>query len=365
MELETEIPIWFHGRVKWISNLTTRSTCFDVIQAILSSSSSSLSLDYHSSKINEDYQLYECWRGIERPLKSRCRLLKLWRSWSGECQNVILTLRSRQEQTIPTYIRIRQQENKLNKLKRQVKKVDKQIEKLNCLNKLNENDNNIITYLNVSHSIIRLNNEIDNKKKDILRLSFDIENENNEDFVENDFKNLLYDVNQTLISSRKLTQLSDELDQKITTTIEDIDQKQILLDELELDYALQDNIDIDSLDDQHEQNEQLFSIKQIFSSPNPIIPIKALTVQSRPTAIVEPSLSTFKSKESLPKSKTSPLLLNNLHIEEKSFKKTNINMMSSSSIRYNDLFQSLNNNDRCDQTVISIHSNDQQLVTLV
>ena len=45
----------------------------DVIEAILSSS-----LDcYSSSKKSENYHLYESWRGVERTLKSRCRLLQI------------------------------------------------------------------------------------------------------------------------------------------------------------------------------------------------------------------------------------------------------------------------------------------------
>jgi len=260
MELETEIPIWFNGRVKWISNLTYRSKCSDVIQAILSS------LDYHSSEINEKYVLYESWGGVERTLKSRCRLLKLWKSWDEESPNVILTLRSQEEEIIPTHILIRQQENKLNKLKNQLKRTNQQIEKLNVYKKLNQNDNTILTYLNISRSIIRLNNQIENQEKFIFNLTNQIRNENKQDFIQNDFKKLLYDVNQTFISSRKLTHLSDQLDQQINQINQDIDQKQTLLDELELDFALQENIDIDSLNDQDE-----------IKSSETILPMKTLS----------------------------------------------------------------------------------------
>ncbi len=257
MELEIEIPIWYKGKVKWISNLTSRSTCSDVIQAILTS----VSLDCRSSELNEDYVLYECWRGIERPLKCRCRLLKLWNSWAGECENVILTLRSREEERIPTHILIRQQEKKLNKLKHQLKKTDKQIEYFN----LNETNKEMLTYLNISRSIIHLNNQIKNQENLILRLTLDIEKENEQqDSIKDDFKKILYDVNQTLITSRKLTILSDKIDQQINQTNDNIDQKHILLDELELDYALYDNIDIDSLDDQDdEQSPTIISIKTL------------------------------------------------------------------------------------------------------
>jgi hypothetical protein len=260
MELETEIPIWFNGRVKWISNLNSRSTCSDIIEAILSS------LDGHSSQTNEEYLIYECWRGVERALKSRCRLLKLWKSWGGESQNVMLTLRSRKDETIPTHIIIRQQEKKLKKLKNQIKKTDKQIEKFD----INNNDK-MLNYLNLSRSIIHLNNQIEKQEKIIFNLTNKIENENKkDDFIENDFKQILFDVNQTLISSRKLTNLSDQLDQQINLINQDIENKQLLLDELELDFALQENIDIDSLDD---QDDDIVYFKNNSPSPPPTINI--------------------------------------------------------------------------------------------
>ena len=111
MDLEAEIPIWFNGRVKWISNLTTRSTCSDVIRAILSTDGT------YCSRPNEDFVLYESWRGVERPLKARCRLLKLWNSWAGESQNVTLTLRIHPPKSTSTHLLIRQQDKKLAKLK--------------------------------------------------------------------------------------------------------------------------------------------------------------------------------------------------------------------------------------------------------
>jgi len=242
MELETEIPIWFNGRVKWISNLSCRSKCSDVIEAILSSIDS----NFNS---NENYILYESWRGVERPLKSRCRLLKLWKSWGGESENVILTLRSRKQENISTKFLIK----KNKKLK----------------SKFNNNNDKMLTYLNISRSIIRLNNQINNQEKLIFHLTNKIENENKEEnyFNENDFKEILSDVNQTLIYSRKLTILSDQFDQQINLINDQIENKQIILDELELDLALQENIHIDNIDFK-------------FDSPSPsptITPIKTLS----------------------------------------------------------------------------------------
>lgn len=360
MELETEIPIWFNGKVKWISNLSCRSKCCDIIEAILSSNK-------RLCEINDEYILYECWRGVERALKPRCRLLKLWKSWEKESENVILTLRSSKEEKIPKYFKIREQNKKLNKLKNEIKKKDEQINKLNISFKTNH-------FLNLSNSIYYFNQQIQNQENIIFYLKNQIQNQ-----IQNDFKQILFDVNQTLSYSRKLTNLSDQLDQQIYLINQNIEKKQIILDELELDWALQENIYIHSLDDDQYQH----SFKQNSPSPpnlSPILPIKTLTgfiffsfhfylfikiVLNRPTAIVEPNLSKLKSKESLSINKTSSLKLNKLKKQEKIFTKTKIEFIPFS-IPKKSFFQlDNNNNDESDTGISSIYSNDEQLITLV
>jgi hypothetical protein len=277
MDLEIEIPIWYNGKMKWISNLTTRSTCSDVIQAILSTDENQI------SPSNNNFVLYESWRGIERPLKSRCRLLKLWNSWAGESSNVTLTLRTHQIQSTSTQILIRQQDKKLEKIKRQLKRTDKQIEKFSLI----DNNQSISTYLNLYRSITNTQIQLENQQKLISCLISDIENENHfKNYNQDDLTKILFDVNQTLIISRELTEQSEELDQQIIKINEEIDRKQYLLDELELDYALDQNIDLDSLDDNDDDDQdQLFkeervSTKDLSPSPPPppiIIPQKTQT----------------------------------------------------------------------------------------
>lgn len=275
MDLEVEIPIWYNGKMKWISNLTTRSTCSDVVQAILSTD------ENHSFPSNEDHILYESWCGVERPLKPRCRLLKLWNSWAGESQNVTITLRSHQQKATSTHFLIRQQDKKLEKLKRQLKRTDKQIEKFT--NVQNNNNQSMLSYLNLYRSIINTQTQLENQQKLISRLIFDIENETRTDFNQDNFKQILSDVNKTLTISRQLTEQSEELDEQINKTNEEIDRKQCLLDELELDYALDQTIDIDSLDDDDQnQIEFLFkqervSTKNISPSPSPVFSQKIQT----------------------------------------------------------------------------------------
>ena len=273
MDLEVEIPIWYNGKMKWISNLTTRSTCSDVIQAILSTDE-----NYFSPQSSDDFTLYESWRGVERPLKSRCRLLKLWNSWAGESQNVTLTLRThQQQQSTSTHILLRKQDKKLEKLKRQLKRTDKQIEKFTHIE--NEANQSMSTYLNLYRSIIHTQTKLEHQQKLIANLITDIEHENRiTDINPEDLANLLTDVNQTLIISRELTEQSEELDQQIHKTNDEIDRKQYLLDELELDYALDQNIDLDSLDDEEQESSNIHfkqervSTKDISPSPPPLPP---------------------------------------------------------------------------------------------
>lgn len=276
MELEIEIPIWYNGKMKWISNLTTRSTCFDVMQAILSTD------ENYFPQANENYIIYESWRGVERPLKSRCRLLKLWNSWAGESQNVTLTLRNQhqlqqQPSSTPAHVRIRHHDKKT---KRHTKRTaDKQIE--------NSNNQSMLSYLNLYRSIMNTQTQLEYQQQLISCLIADIENETRVDFNQDDLTKILSDVNKTLIISRKLNEQSEDLDEKINKTNKEIDQKQHLLDELELDYALDQNIDIDSLedDDDNDQDQSPFSFEQERvstkeispSPPNIIIPQKTQT----------------------------------------------------------------------------------------
>ena len=279
MDLEVEIPIWFNGKMKWISNLTSRSTCSDVVRAILATDGRK------SCSADANYHLYECWRGVERPLKSRCRLLKLWHSWAGECGNVTLTLRTQASSSPSTHLLVRQQEKRLERFQRQVKRTDKQLEKLtdnqHCV--ASEHHQSLITYSNLSRSIIQTTHQLERQEKQIARLIGQIELETRTEWNEEELTRILTDVNQTLIVSRELNEQSDELDGEIHRTNEEIDRKQYLLDELELDDALDQNIDLDSLDDDEDQRtstlrfaHERVSNKDLSPSP-PVLPQKFKT----------------------------------------------------------------------------------------
>ena len=275
MDPEVEIPIWYNGKMKWISNLTTHSTCYEVIQAILST---------NENQSNDDYILFESWRGVERPLKSRCRLLKLWNSWASESQNVTLTLRAHPQQLTSAHFLIQQQGKKLEKLKRQLKRTDKQIEKVT--NVQHDNNQSLLSYLELYHSIVKTQTQLEYQQNLMSCLISDIENETRTDISRNNLTKVLIDVNQTLIISRELTEQSDELDQQINKINDEIDRKQCLLDELELDDALDQNIDIDSLnddDDDLEESSFLFRQERVSIKDNTPSPSPSPTILSQKT----------------------------------------------------------------------------------
>ncbi|XP_033752313.1 ras association domain-containing protein 10-like isoform X3 [Pecten maximus] len=86
-----EIPVWVEGTQKWVTGLTKRTTCDDVIYALL----------YQEGKQDHDstdnYTMYERWRDVERPLQGRTKIIKIWRAWGAEQYNVQLTMKHNKE----------------------------------------------------------------------------------------------------------------------------------------------------------------------------------------------------------------------------------------------------------------------------
>lgn len=87
-----EIPVWYGGAEKWITGIHRRTTCDDVVKALLGSSD--------PSKDQGGYVLVERWRKVERALDSKSRIMKLWNKWGDEQCNVKLSLK-RIHQSVP------------------------------------------------------------------------------------------------------------------------------------------------------------------------------------------------------------------------------------------------------------------------
>ncbi|XP_052268855.1 ras association domain-containing protein 9-like isoform X2 [Dreissena polymorpha] len=84
---DIEIPIWVKGTQKWVTGLTKRTTCDDVIYALLYQDG------LHEHVNTSAYAIFEKWREVERPLQGRTKIVKIWRTWGADQTNVHLSMR--------------------------------------------------------------------------------------------------------------------------------------------------------------------------------------------------------------------------------------------------------------------------------
>lgn len=84
---ELEIPIWVKGTQKWVTGLTKRTTCDDVIYALLYQEG------LHETANTSAYAIFEKWKEVERPLQGRTKIIKVWRTWGAEQANVHLSMK--------------------------------------------------------------------------------------------------------------------------------------------------------------------------------------------------------------------------------------------------------------------------------
>ncbi|XP_046665792.1 ras association domain-containing protein 10-like [Homalodisca vitripennis] len=75
-----ELPVWVSGQQLWVRGVDRKTTCADVISALL-------------GRPDESYVIVERWRKVERPLGGETRLLKLWSAWGDAQRDVRLSLR--------------------------------------------------------------------------------------------------------------------------------------------------------------------------------------------------------------------------------------------------------------------------------
>ncbi|XP_064482553.1 ras association domain-containing protein 10-like [Ornithodoros turicata] len=92
--MTAEIPVWVGGVQKWVTGITKRTTCEDIVRAVLASSRSSRHKSSESSSRDpRNYALVERWPRGERPLDNQSRILKHWKSCGEEQSKVRFTLR--------------------------------------------------------------------------------------------------------------------------------------------------------------------------------------------------------------------------------------------------------------------------------
>uniref|UniRef100_A0A8D2LIK2 Ras-associating domain-containing protein n=1 Tax=Varanus komodoensis TaxID=61221 RepID=A0A8D2LIK2_VARKO len=90
---EKQISVWICQEEKLISGLSKRTTCSDVVRVLLDDRGM-LSGPPHS------YCIVEKWRGFERILPNKTKILRLWAAWGDEQENVRFVL-VRSEASLP------------------------------------------------------------------------------------------------------------------------------------------------------------------------------------------------------------------------------------------------------------------------
>ncbi|XP_060694535.1 ras association domain-containing protein 10-like [Hemiscyllium ocellatum] len=85
-----KLSVWLCQEEKLVSGLSRRTTCADVVAAVLEESrrSGAAALSGDPST----YCLVEKWRGFERTLPDRTRILRLWSAWGEERERVTFVL---------------------------------------------------------------------------------------------------------------------------------------------------------------------------------------------------------------------------------------------------------------------------------
>ncbi|TRY54517.1 hypothetical protein DNTS_033387 [Danionella cerebrum] len=87
---ESKISVWVCREEKLVSGLSKRTTCADVVKVLLEDQNfqqgAVLSGPAHS------YCIVEKWRGFERTLPNKTKVLRLWNAWGEEQENVRFVL---------------------------------------------------------------------------------------------------------------------------------------------------------------------------------------------------------------------------------------------------------------------------------
>ncbi|XP_028649753.1 ras association domain-containing protein 10 [Erpetoichthys calabaricus] len=94
MELEEcKISVWVCREEKLVSGLTRRTTCADVVKVLLEDQD-----QQHGTTAGmlsgppQSYCIVEKWRGFERILPNKTKILRLWSAWGDEQENVRFVL---------------------------------------------------------------------------------------------------------------------------------------------------------------------------------------------------------------------------------------------------------------------------------
>lgn len=96
--MTAELPVWVFGRCRWVSGVCRRTTCQDVLEAVLTAPTPAPADQDPAPGAGPAgpgghfdpaaYVIVERWKGVERRLDGRVRILKVWSTW-GEAQSEV------------------------------------------------------------------------------------------------------------------------------------------------------------------------------------------------------------------------------------------------------------------------------------
>ncbi|XP_066490381.1 ras association domain-containing protein 9 [Tiliqua scincoides] len=89
---DREIVVWVCQEEKIVSGLTKRTTCTQVIEALLEEHQATFAEKKFLFGQPKDYCIIEKWRGSERVLPPLTKMLRLWKAWGEEQPNLHFVL---------------------------------------------------------------------------------------------------------------------------------------------------------------------------------------------------------------------------------------------------------------------------------
>jgi len=82
-----EIPFWLYpDKPKWVSGVQPHTTCHDILLSLIRSDPTKT---FSEDEVHCGHLvLLEQWRGVEKPLGHRAKILKIWNAWGKERHEV-------------------------------------------------------------------------------------------------------------------------------------------------------------------------------------------------------------------------------------------------------------------------------------
>lgn len=85
-----EIPFKIGSSLKWISGISSKTTCKDIMISLLETENL---LDCAEETVHHHFALIESWREVSKVLPANSLILKIWTAWGEEQENVSFTVK--------------------------------------------------------------------------------------------------------------------------------------------------------------------------------------------------------------------------------------------------------------------------------